>query len=315
MSELDQSTDTELAVPELDEGWWTSVLADEEAIVSEQKEVNCRPCAERGVQGVDWDCVRQLYQQDEVVLLEVSGYNRGGLLVQGVGIQGFVPVSHLIELPPEENEEEKLKYLATYAGKFLYLKVIECEPSNDRVVLSERAAKAGEGKRKELFASLKSGTLICGVVTNLTEFGAFIDLGGVEGLIHVSEISWGRVENPADILKVGQAVKVMVLQVNESNARIALSLKRLSPNPWDQLMQIYKPGDVVQAVLTSIMNFGLFARLPEGIEGLIHVSALPEHYRKGEFTDHYSPGQQVRVKILHMDAERRRLGLGLVEGE
>ncbi len=313
MGEIDQKSEQDSVIPELDEGWWNSVLADEESLVAEQREINCRPCQNKVTNEVDWECIKRVFENDEVVLLEVVGFNRGGLLVQRAGIEGFVPVSHLVDLSLDTDEEARQINLADYVGRSLYLKVIECEPDNDRVVLSERAAQAGEGKRKELFESLKPGVVACGVVTNLTEFGAFVDLGGVEGLIHVSELSWGRVENPANLLRVGQGIKVIVLQVNESNSRIALSLKRLTPNPWDQLLNTYKPGDVVKAELTSIMNFGVFARLPEGIEGLIHISTLPNDQRKGEISQYYQPGQQVLVRILHLDAERRRLGLGLVK--
>lgn len=313
MGEIDQKHEQDSVIPDLDEGWWNSVLADEESLVAEQREINCRPCQNKITNEVDWECIKRVFANDEVVLLEVVGFNRGGLLVQRAGIEGFVPVSHLVDLSLDTDEEARQINLADYVGRSLYLKVIECEPDNDRVVLSERAAQAGEGKRKELFESLKPGVVACGVVTNLTEFGAFVDLGGVEGLIHVSELSWGRVENPANLLRVGQGIKVIVLQVNESNSRIALSLKRLTPNPWDQLLNTYKPGDVVKAELTSIMNFGVFARLPEGIEGLIHISTLPNDQRKGEISQYYQPGQQVLVRILHLDAERRRLGLGLVK--
>lgn len=313
MGEIDQKHEQDSVIPDLDEGWWNSVLADEESLVAEQREINCRPCQNKITNEVDWECIKRVFANDEVVLLEVVGFNRGGLLVQRAGIEGFVPVSHLVDLSLDTDEEARQINLADYVGRSLYLKVIECEPDNDRVVLSERAAQAGEGKRKELFESLKPGVVACGVVTNLTEFGAFVDLGGVEGLIHVSELSWGRVENPANLLRVGQGIKVIVLQVNESNSRIALSMKRLTPNPWDQLLITYKPGDVVKAELTSIMNFGVFARLPEGIEGLIHISTLPNDQRKGEISQYYQPGQQVLVRILHMDAERRRLGLGLVK--
>lgn len=302
-------------VTEKDEGWWASVLADEEKVFRESKEVNCRPCETRNTGQIDWDCVKSIFERDEVVLLEVTGYNRGGLLVQTAGIQGFVPISHLIDLPADASDEMRQQQLAEYVGKSLYLKIIECEIENERIVLSERAAQAGEGKRKELFARLSEGTIACGVVTNITDFGAFVDLGGVEGLIHVSEMSWGRVENPASVLQIGEKVKVIVLQVNESNSRIALSMKRLAPNPWDRLERIYKPGDVVSAELTSIMRFGIFARLDEGVEGLIHISSFPEKLRNKVITEHYHPGQRVQVKILHVDVDRRRLGLGLISEE
>jgi small subunit ribosomal protein S1 len=315
MTDLNQIKNQNFENSEVDENWWAAVLSDEESEFSEQTEINCKPCGNRQVEGIDWECIRSIFMRDEVILMEVTGFNRGGLLVQREGIQGFVPISHLLDFSTENSDEEKQEKLANYVGKSLYLKIIECEASNERVVLSERAAQAGEGKRKELFSVLSPGVTACGLITNITDFGAFVDLGGVEGLIHVSEISWGRVENPATILKIGQQVKVIVLQVNETTSRIALSIKRLSPNPWETLVNTYKPGDVVAAELTSIMRFGVFARLAEGIEGLIHISSLPECQRNRDISLFYSPGQQVQVRILHMDAERRRLGLGLVIDE
>lgn len=303
------------AVHDIDEGWWASVLADESTLGDEAGEINCKPCGQNVAAPLDWDCVKSIFEKDEVILLSVHGFNRGGLLVQGEGIQGFVPVSHLVDVPANISEDERHALLAKYVGSSLYLKVIECEPTCDRVVFSERAAKAGEGKRKELFESLRAGLVICGVITNVTEFGAFVDLGGVEGLIHVSELSWGRVDNPEKFLVLGQQVKVMVLSVNEGNSRIALSMKRLVPNPWDELISKYSTGDIIDATITTILKFGAFARLEEGVEGLIHISSI------SQFGDHpnveaiFTPGQKVKVKVLHIDADRRRLGLGLVSIE
>lgn len=303
------------SVPEIDEGWWASVLADESALGEDAGEISCKPCGSNPTSPLDWDCVKSIYERDEVVLLNVHGFNRGGLLAQGEGIQGFVPVSHLVDVPANINEEERHTLLSKYVGKSLYLKVIECEQSCDRVVFSERAAKAGEGKRKELFESLRAGLVICGVITNVTEFGAFVDLGGVEGLIHVSELSWGRVDNPEKFLKLGQQVKVMVLSVNEGNSRIALSLKRLVPNPWDELVRKYSTGDIIDAQITTILKFGAFARLEEGVEGLIHISSISQYGDHPNLEKIFTPDQKVKVKVLHIDAERRRLGLGLVSIE
>lgn len=300
---------------ETDEGWWASVLADEEKIFHEEKGFNCQSCDHVVNHAIDWDCVRRVFEQDQVIIMEVTGFNRGGLLVQNNGIQGFVPISHLVNLPIEGKEEDRQLELADYIGKSLYVKIIECEEEQERIVLSERAALAGEGKRKELFEMLKPGNIACGIVTNITDFGAFVDLGGVEGLVHVSEISWGRVDKPANKLKMGEKVKVVVLQINETNARIALSIKRLTPNPWEKMMRIYKPGDIVQAELTSIMRFGVFAKLDEGIEGLIHMSSFPDELRGKDIEKYFSPGQLVQVKILHIDVDRRRLGLGLITQE
>jgi len=297
--------------PEIDEGWWAAVLTDEDAEQSgakknQVKEIN------PGSGKLDWAHVKSLYDQDEVIELQVHGFNRGGLLVQGPGIQGFVPISHLVELPGQAGEDERREILAAYEGRTLCLKVIECEPSQERIVFSERAALAGEGRRKQLFQQLKPGEIVTGAVTNVTEFGVFVDLGGVEGLIHVSELSWGRVQHPCEILQVGLRVQTQVLQISEENARVALSLKRLHPNPWESLAQRYKPGDVVAGTITSVMRFGAFARLEEGVEGLIHISSINMPAGIKDIDKVLEAGQIVQVRILHIEIERRRLGLGLV---
>ena len=297
--------------PDLDEGWWASVLADEDTFSATRAEAQSRSQT-NGMASVDWDHVQDLFEQDEIITLQVTGYNRGGLLVQGELMQGFVPVSHLIDVPTTLSEDERQNRLAGYVGRTLDLKVIECEPSLERIVLSERAALAGEGRRKQLFQSLRVGQRVQGHVTNVTDFGVFVDLGGVEGLIHVSELSWGRVQHPGDICAIGDPVETLVLQVCEETSRVALSLKQLTANPWEHMNEAHHPGEVVPAEVTAIMRFGAFARLPEGVEGLIHISSitLPEGIKNLEYSLHV--GQPVQVRILHVDANRRRLGLGLV---
>lgn len=312
MSEFDNLEEKD-GLPDLDEGWWNSVLTDENSYLVDSKPINCKPCPSTEGGSINWDCMKDLFEKDEVILLTVQGYNKGGLLVEGPEVQGFVPISHLVNTPASfADDTERNDFLDKYVGQSLYVKIIECEPANERIVFSERAAQAGGGKRKELFDSLKPGVVACGIITNVTEFGAFVDLGGVEGLIHVSEISWGRVEKPTDILTIGKKVKVLVLQVNSETSRIALSIKRLDANPWEELEQKYQPGDIVEAQITSITKYGMFARLPEGIEGLIHISSMKEGTREKDLHAAYTLGQEVQVTILHIDVERRRLGLGLV---
>jgi small subunit ribosomal protein S1 len=300
--------------PGLDEGWWASVLADEEAYAAPQKNAASKPVSS-GMINVDWKRVQDLFERDEVVALQVYGYNRGGLLVQAEAIQGFVPISHLLDMPCGVQEDERRQVLSEYVGRTLELKVIECEPAQERIVLSERAALAGEGRRRQLFNTLKPGEIVHGAVTNVTDFGVFVDLGGLEGLIHVSELSWGRVQHPSCILKVDQPVDALVLMISEENGRVALSLKRLMANPWDVLMSSYKPGDVVPATITSIMRFGAFAKLGEGVEGLIHISTIHMPGKSKDLESYLSVGLPVQVRILHIDAEKRRLGLGLVSIE
>lgn len=300
--------------PGIDEGWWASVLADEEAYVAPQKSPPAKTSSS-GLISVDWKHVQQLYDADEVLSLQVYGYNRGGVLVQGEGIQGFVPVSHLVDMPCNATEEERRQILNDYVGRALELKVIECEPSQERIVLSERAALAGQGRRRQLFNTLRQGEIVQGTVTNVTDFGVFVDLGGLEGLIHVSELSWGRVQHPSCVLKVDQPVEALVLMISEENGRVALSLKRLQANPWEVLVSNFKAGDVVPATITAIMRFGAFARLEEGVEGLIHISTIHMPPGRKDLESYLSKDQRVMVRILHIDAERRRLGLGLVNVE
>lgn len=303
---------------EIDEGWWDSILAEEHspkfgASVSAKSSVKPDPV-------IDWDLVEGFHSRDEVITLRVNGYNRGGLLVQGDGIQGFVPVSHLVYVAGCDPEDQNLS-LKEYVGKELELKVIECDPAQDRVVLSERAALAGEGCRKRLFQSLKAGDVICGTVTNVTDFGVFVELGGVEGLIHVSELSWGRVNHPREILSVGQKIETQVLFISEADEKVALSYKRQFPNPWADILDEYQPGMVTNATITSLTRYGAFARIKTGIEGLIHISTIDLRKAQGDFSEKITleeflhPGQQVDVRILHIDVNRRRLGLELMDYE
>jgi len=298
-----------------DESWWTSLLAEDEMDEEESTddnisiELKTKPAP---LSDVDWNFVKRIYKNDEIIQMSVYGYNRGGLLVESDRLQGFVPISHLLDVPNILSEAEKQSKLACYVGRNIRLKVIECEPTLDRIVFSERAALAGEGKRRELFNTLKAGDIVEGKVTNITDFGVFVDLGGVEGLIHVSELSWGRVQHPSDFCKIGGLIKAKVLNLCEQTSRVALSLKQLQPNPWDHLIQIYKPGDTVQASITAILNFGVFARLEEGVEGLIHISSMSLPPNEKNLNKYFSIGQKVKARILHIDPARRRLGLGLV---
>ncbi|MDY6873620.1 MAG: S1 RNA-binding domain-containing protein [Chloroflexota bacterium] len=301
---------------EPDEGWWAAVLADEpldepEVDAAVTPPVGKNDFGDLASSWVNWDRILQVYQGDEIVDLNVVGYNRGGLLVAGEDIHGFVPASHLIDVPAEAREDEREVYFTPYLDRNISLKIIECEPEKERVVFSERAALAGEGQRRHLLSSLQSGDVVDGLVTNVTNFGAFVDLGGLEGLIHVSELSWGRVQHPADILQVGDQVKTLILQVAEDKGRIALSLKRLEPNPWDLLAENLTPGDSVPATISSIVKYGAFARLEEGVEGLIHISSMNFPNGCTHIDDFLYEGQAVNVCILHIDPRKRRLGLKL----
>jgi small subunit ribosomal protein S1 len=311
---------TDKPMPEVDESWWDSVLAEEERYstpVARQKLPKAEEPKkiESTKQDPDWNEVRELYHQDRIVDLEVTGYNRGGVLVEGQGLYGFVPYSHLVEMVGDSEKQKREDGLESYVGRTLRLKVIECAPEDGRVVFSERAALAEPGKRMDLFNTLEPGKNITGTVTNITDFGVFIDLGGVEGLIHISELSWGRVAHPGQIVKLGQDIEAQVLEISPERCRVALSLKRLLPNPWEKAGSDFSVGQIVPAIVTSVVSYGAFARLEAGVEGLIHASEMPLDGGK-IVRDVVGEEQEVQVRILHVDATNQRMGLSLnLDGE
>lgn len=300
---------SEKDAPVYDDGWWASVLAEEESRTVQA--IAKSPMAEESSKpSVDWERAMSLYQQDGIIELSVIGFNRGGLLVGGEELTGFVPCSHLLDFPIQPAEDRREDCLSAYVGRKLRLKFIECIPEEARMVFSERAARAEAGKRPALFSSIQPGQHISGEVTNITEFGVFVDLGGVEGLIHISELSWGRVAHPGQVCQVGQQVEVQVMEISPERCRIALSLKRLMPNPWETAQGRYPVNGVFPAVVTALASFGAFARLEEGLEGLIHSSEIPLAPDK-TMKDVLVPGQCVQVRILQVESSRQRLGLSM----
>jgi len=309
-------------VPPMDESWWESVLAEEERFIPATEKHPASnmqgarpPAARQSVESspIDWHLAGELYEQDRIVCMQVTGYNRGGLLVGGSGLQGFVPISHLVEVQSDPVKMDAC--LKKYLEQPIRLKIIECDHERGRVVFSERAALARQGVRNDLLETLQPGDSTFGTVTNITDFGVFVDLGGVEGLVHVSEISWGRVNHPTDAVSIGQKLKVYVIQVDRMRARVALSLKRMNPNPWATAEERYVPGQVVQAVVTSVVPFGAFARLEEGLDGLIHISEMNGPDGRPNPAVRLYEGEEVEVRILHVDGSRQRLGLSLCLGE
>lgn len=258
---------------------------------------------------MDWKRAAELFESRERVDLEVIGYNRGGLLVQFGQIQGFVPASQLLELPHELNSQARQTELACRVGNTLCLQVIEFERERNRLIFSERAAVHNQNAQV-LLESLSEGDVCSGRVTSLCGFGAFVDLGGVEGLIHISELSWGRVNQPADVVRPGDRVEVYVMGVEPEQHRVALSLKRLKPDPWTLVDERYEVGQYIEAEITNVVSFGAFARVDEGLEGLIHISELAE----GNFLhprNVVNEGEQVMARILNIDSANHRLGLSL----
>lgn len=258
----------------------------------------------------DWDTIKRVMDNDGILSLKVVGYNRGGLLIEWQTLRGFVPASQLLRFPSTQDETARRDALIERVGDTLPLRVIELDKEKNRLILSERAAQVEAGTRDEILMKLNQGDVVIGKVTNLCDFGAFIDLGGVEGLVHISELSWGRVGHPADMLKSNEHVEVYVLEVDPDNARIALSIKRLHPDPWSTVQERYAVGEIIEGVITNVVDFGAFACVEDGLEGLIHFSELAE----GHFLhprNVVQEGETVRARILSIDGNARRLGLSL----
>ncbi len=299
--------------PQLGDSWWKAALSEGEESINPSLDKNEMGDPLDRIPSLvllaqpenDWVYVNRLYQSDEIIQLKVVGCNQGGLLVQGDTINGFVPSSHLLA------GHKKKEYLQ----QIISLKIIEFDQDRCRVVLSERAALAEAGTRLKLLDALEEGTCIPGVVTTLTDFGAFVDLGGMEGLIHISELSWGRVDHPSDVVEIGDNLEVYILNIDREENKVALSLKKLCANPWETISDRYQEGQIVEAVVKNIVSYGAFVRLEEGVDGLIHVSELGENGDQISPWDVLEENQKVRVEIIHLDPKEQRLGLSLQMGE
>jgi small subunit ribosomal protein S1 len=308
-----------------DDAYWASLVEPEESLYSTvsdpEPDTNWLPdMRAHRLPAVDgymaaslaesWRTAEVALQNDQTLELLVTGYNKGGLLVVWNGLQGFVPASQLADFPHFHLETARYEELKRRQNQYLQLKIIELDAGSNRLILSERAALVAAEARQELLDEIRPGECRPGQVTNLSDFGVFIDLGGLEGLVHISELSWGRVNHPSDVVQPGQMVNVLVLNVNREVGRIALSLKRLKPDPWLSVEERYRPGQMVEGVISSVVNFGAFAILEEGLEGLIHISELAE----GTFLhprNVVNKGDRVRARVLNVDGRNRRLALSL----
>lgn len=304
-----------------DEAYWRSLLGEyaEQSQAGETAQalsaLSPSPTRETDEEGVDvspsgWTLAEKSYVQGETLELRVIGYNRGGVLVDLGDVRGFVPASQLLSFPRKIGEEERMQQLARYVTTTLRLKVIELDRAHNRLILSERVARPPVSRAEQVIATIQPQQTLKGIIRNVTDFGAFVDLGGVEGLIHVSELSWQHVLHPRDVLAPGQQVDVLVMDVNREQKRIACSLKRLQPNPWVQVAEKLRQGDLIDGVITNVVSFGAFVRIADGVEGLIHVSELAE----GNFLhprDVVHEGQAVKAYVTHIDPARQRIGLSL----
>lgn len=260
----------------------------------------------------DWEQAQKLYSEGGIVQCKVVGSNKGGLLVQFNRIRGFVPASQVAQLHGRTAAEERQQALQRMINQEIPLKVIEVDRERNRLVLSERSATQEwrKAQKHRLLTELQPGDILKGRVNQLTNFGAFVDLGGADGLAHISELSWQRVNHPREVLSPGQEVKVMVVEIDRERERIGLSLRRLQINPWDTIDQRYSLGQLVSGPVTNVTPFGAFVQIEEAVEGLIHASEL-DGDPQTQPRDLLQPGQTVTARVISLDRQRQRMGLSL----
>lgn len=279
---------------------------------------------DRALGETGWRELEQCLEDNETVEGSILGFNKGGAIVDVRKVQGFVPMSQLVSVPRDifrdrseteedpEAEARRMERQAEETGKTLQLKILEINRSRNRAIFSERQAvqEWRDAQKARLVQELQVGEVRKGVVTGISSFGAFVDLGGADGLVHISEMSWGPVGRPEDVVSIGDQLDVFVLRVDVENKKIALSLRRLEPEPWETIHERLHVDDIVDAQITKLTNFGAFARVEGNIEGLIHISELSDRVI-GHPREVVQEGEDVKLKVLRIEPERRRLGLSL----
>lgn len=250
-----------------------------------------------------WDDLKAKMESGEIIEAEVKDIVKGGLVVD-VGLRGFIPAS-MVGLGFIED-------FSDYKGRTLQLKVMELDKEKNKVILSHKAVLEEEAKNRKMavIAGIQPGQVLEGTVQRLTDFGVFVDIGGVDGLVHISELAWNRVEKPSDVVKEGEKVKVKVLKVDKENERVSLSIKETQQGPWDIAAQNFKKGDVVSGTVKRLASFGAFVEIAPGVEGLVHVSQIANRHVKtpGEVL---KEGQEVNVKILDVNPSEQRISLSI----
>ncbi len=234
---------------------------------------------------------------------------KGGLILD-LGVRGFLPAS-LVDIRRVHNLDE-------FMGQTLECKVIELNRSRNNVVLSRRAVLEEERKevREQILGRLEPGQVVEGKISNIVDFGAFVDLDGIDGLIHISELSWSHVNHPSEVVGIGDTVRIKVLDIDRDRQRISLGLKQTQEDPWQRVISTHRPGDVLEGAVTKVVAFGAFVEILPGVEGLVHISELADHHVENP-SEVVEPGTDLNVKILEIDEERRRLSLSIkrVEGQ
>jgi small subunit ribosomal protein S1 len=269
-----------------------------------------------------WRSMQEQFEAGVIIEAPVIDHNKGGLIVD-CGIRGFVPISQIVDFPrrpqndqPRDAAQEIAEKLQPFVGRKLRLKILEVNRKANRLILSEKVALYEERreKRDELFSSLQVGQKVTGHVRSIAPFGVFVDLGGIDGLVHKSELSWNKVNNPEGGYRVGEEVEAEVIDINHERGRISLSIRRLQPDPWHSTVADFKVGDIIDGTVTKLVNFGAFVRVRDGLEGLIHISEL-SNARVAHPGDVVHEGQSLKLRIISLDSERHRLGLSLKQAE
>jgi small subunit ribosomal protein S1 len=255
-----------------------------------------------------WQQAENYLEDGSILELEVIGKNRGGILVKFESLQGFIPNTHIPALKRIRNSQRTTEIKEEMIGTVLSVKAIEVDRYKRRLIFSARQAQAEQ--RKKRLAELEKGQIIQGKVANVVDFGVFVDLDGIDGLVHKSKIDWSGTQNPAELFDIGDEIEVKIIDVDVDRLRVSLSRRALLPNPWDELMEQYHIGDVVKGTVTDIVSFGAFVELPVGIQGLVHVSELG-YYSSQETHDVVRTGETILVCILSIDVERERVSLSM----
>ncbi|MGF1505929.1 MAG: 30S ribosomal protein S1 [Anaerolineae bacterium] len=262
-----------------------------------------------GLQQNDWERVYDLLETGDMVDATVTGFNKGGALVKFGRLEGFVPDTHIAEIPQGLEGEARKQAMERLIGSTLSLKVIEVNQKRRRLIFSQREAqREWRSKQKErLLDELTEGEIVEGKVTGVRDFGVFVNVGGADGLIHVSELAWHRVPHPGDVVDIGDTVNVYILDLDQEKKRIALSLKRTRPDPWEPVEETYRVEQIVEGKVSNVVEFGAFVVLPDGIEGLLHVTEMVDGSLTEPFS-HVKRGDTLVMKVVRIEKERKRIG-------
>ncbi|GAB4544270.1 MAG: S1 RNA-binding domain-containing protein [Anaerolineae bacterium] len=263
-------------------------------------------------QSEDWLRAEELMNNGEVYEGVVADANRGGIIVPFGNLRGFIPASHVADLPRGINEDERKDYMMRLVGQPINVKIIEVNRKRRRLVMSQRDASRGrrDTNKESLLGELQEGDVRKGRVSGLRDFGAFVDLGGADGLIHISELAWHRVKHPKELLNVGDEIDVYILRLDSDNKRIGLSLKRLQPNPWSLVDEMYHVGQLVEGTISRVAQFGAFISLDPGVEALLHTNQMADPSPEDP-TQLLRDGDKLLLRIISIESHRQRLGLSL----